>query len=173
MKEKDMSQTTAVDPTPTPRPAPLGELHFHRLLVAVDGSQNADLALAAALTAARRDNATLTLIAVAPDVLTDVARWPGAGTPPAQVQEDADHAMEAVLREAVERIPDDVSVTTIFRRGRPGQEIVEESRRGDYDAILLGARGVGRVGALIGSVSQHVMHHAATTVLVAHAPHPA
>lgn len=165
-----MSQATAVDPTPAPAEQ-LGELHFHRLLVAIDGSEHADLALAAALTAARRDNAAVTLIAVSPDVMADVGRWPVAGTAPAQVQEDADDAIHAVLREAVERIPEDVPVTTIFRRGRAGHEIVAESKRGDYDAILLGARGVGKVGSLIGSVSQHVMHHANTTVLVAHAPH--
>ena len=38
------------------------------------------------------------------------------------------------------------------------------------DAILLGARGVGRVGALVGSVSSYVMHHSDTAVFVAHAP---
>jgi nucleotide-binding universal stress UspA family protein len=89
-----------------------------------------------------------------------------------QIQDDADRAIQSVLREAVDRIPEDVPVTTIFRRGRAGHEIVRASLEGDYDAILLGARGVGKVGALIGSVSQHVMHHAKTTVLVAHAPHP-
>jgi nucleotide-binding universal stress UspA family protein len=47
---------------------------------------------------------------------------------------------------------------------------VAQSREHDYDAILLGARGVGRVGALIGSVSSYVMHHADTAVFVAHAP---
>ena len=40
---------------------------------------------------------------------------------------------------------------------------------GEHDAILLGAR-VGRVGSLMGSVSQHVLHHASVTVFVAHAP---
>ena len=33
--------------------------------------------------------------------------------------------------------------------------IVGEVRSGDNDAILLGARGVGGIGALIGSVSQY------------------
>jgi nucleotide-binding universal stress UspA family protein len=47
---------------------------------------------------------------------------------------------------------------------------VAQSKEHDYDAILLGARGVGRVGALVGSVSSYVMHHADTAVFVAHAP---
>jgi nucleotide-binding universal stress UspA family protein len=35
---------------------------------------------------------------------------------------------------------------------------------------MLGARGVGRVHGLMGSVSQHVLHHADTAVFVTHAP---
>jgi nucleotide-binding universal stress UspA family protein len=152
-------------------PPPLGELRYRRLLVAIDGSQNADLALSAAVTAARRDAASLTLIAVAPDVIAGASRWPPspvvATRPP---QEEVDAEAERLLREAVDRIPAEIPVTRLLRRGKPGPEIVAEARSGDYDAILLGARGVGRIGALIGSVSQYVLHHADTAVFVAHAP---
>ena len=76
------------------------------------------------------------------------------------------------LRDAVERIPDDIPVTTVIRRGKPGPEIVAQATECDYDALMVGARGVGRVGALIGSVSQHVVHNAPVPVFVAHAPRP-
>ncbi|MGZ6694171.1 MAG: universal stress protein [Solirubrobacteraceae bacterium] len=148
---------------------PLAELSFHRLLVAVDGSENSDLALSAAITAARRSNATVALISVSRDVMA-TATWPGTPAPPAQLQEDADAYAQKVLREAAERIPQDVGVTTIFKRGKAGPVIVAEAAAGGYDAILLGARGLGRVGALLGSVSNHVLHHATIAVFVAHAP---
>ncbi len=149
---------------------PLGELNFHRLLVAIDGSDSADLALTAAVTAARRDNAAITLISVAPDMSAQ-ARWPVAGAPlPQQLQEDADKEANQTLREAVERIPDDIPVTTIFRHGRAGEQIVKASKEDSYDAVLMGARGLGRVSALMGSVSSYVMHHAPVAVFVAHAP---
>jgi nucleotide-binding universal stress UspA family protein len=61
-------------------------------------------------------------------------------------------------------------VTKRLRHGKAGPEIVAQSRECDYDAILLGARGVGRVHALVGSVSSYVLHHADTAVFVAHAP---
>ena len=147
---------------------PLGELEFHWLLVAVDGSEVSELALSAAVTGAHRSNATITLIAVSPDVLA--TGWPGAATSPAQLQADADDYAQRVLREAVERIPDDIGVTTLFKRGKAGPAIVAEAAAGEYDAILLGARGLGRVGALLGSVSNHVLHHAPINVIVAHAP---
>jgi nucleotide-binding universal stress UspA family protein len=48
-------------------------VHFRRLLVAIDGSGNAELALAAALTATRREHGQLTLIGVAPKVMQTAA----------------------------------------------------------------------------------------------------
>lgn len=143
---------------------------FHCLLVAVDGSPNADLALEAALTVCERDHASLTLIAVTPDVVAEASRWPGAPAAPASLQADADAATERILREAVERIPADIPVTTVLRRGRAGPEILAYASTGAFDAIVLGARGVGRVGALMGSVRGHVLHHADVAVFVAHAP---
>lgn len=145
----------------------LAELHLHRLLVAVDGSNTADLALSAAVTAARRDNAAITLLAVVPDF---AATWIAGSPDPAQLRQEAEDEAHRLLSDTVERIPPDIPVTKQLRHGKPGPEIVAESRAHDYDAILLGARGVGRVGALIGSVSQYVLHHADTPVFVAHAP---
>ena len=145
--------------------APPPEMEFHNVLVAVDGSADAALALAAAVVAVQRSHAKLTLIAVAEDVY----RRPGAIAFDPLLQQRVDQTTEEHLRESVEAVPRDIPVTTLFRRGRPGQEIVAAAKEGDYDAIILGARGVGRVGALMGSVSQHVLHHAATTVFVAHA----
>ena len=165
--------TTLTSAEPT---GALGELHFHRLLVAVDGSRTADLALSAAVTAARRDHAAITLLAVVPNILLESRRWiagaPGAPDPRV-LQHEADAEAQRLLRQTVERIPDDIPVTTVIRHGKPGPEIIAQAGDQDYDAILLGARGVGRVGALIGSVSAYVLRHAKTSVFVAHAPAPA
>jgi len=152
-------------------PEELGELRYHRLLVAIDGSPHSELALAAAVTAARRDGASVTLVAVAPDALAEAARWPqGPVTAAPPSQETADTEAEHLLRAGLERIPRDIPVTRVVRRGKPGPQIVAEAATGRYDAVLLGARGVGRMGSLIGSVSQHVLHHADIAVFVAHAP---
>jgi nucleotide-binding universal stress UspA family protein len=148
----------------------LGELRFNRLLVAIDGSPHAELALAAAVTAARRDNSALTLISVAPDARADAARWPGGFAAPQPPQEELDTAAERTLLEAVARIPRDIPVERVVRRGAAGPEIVAQARAGCYDAFLLGARGVGRISALVGSVSQYVLNHADIAVFVAHAP---
>jgi nucleotide-binding universal stress UspA family protein len=150
--------------------AELGELHLHRLLVAVDGSNTAELALSAAVTAARRDNAAITLLAVTPDFLAESRLWTTGSPDPSVLQEEADADAERLLSDTVERIPADIPVTKRLRHGKAGAEIVAQARECDYDAILLGARGVGRVQALVGSVSSYVLHHADAAVFVAHAP---
>jgi nucleotide-binding universal stress UspA family protein len=154
----------------TPEPATvLDELKLHRLLVAIDGSANAELALTAAITAARRDNALITLITVGPDLATGPAAWsvPVTGTLDQNaVDDDCCKRMKAM----VARVPADIAVHTIYRRGKAGPEIIRAAREGDFDAIIVGARGVGRVGALMGSVSSYVLHHADISVFVAHAP---
>ena len=158
--------SVATEPEPA---AVLGELTLHRLLVAIDGSANAELALTAAVTVARRDHATITLITVGPDVATGPAAWsvPVAGT----IDQDAvDADCGKQLKTTLAQIPADICVHTLYRRGKPGPEIVKAAKEGDYDAIILGARGLGRVGALMGSVSSHVLHHADIAVFVAHAP---
>ena len=71
------------------------------------------------------------------------------------------------LRSAIDRIPEDIPVTTIHRFGKAGPEIVAQAEEGGYDAILIGAHGVGRVASLLGSVSQYVLHSAKTHVIVA------
>jgi nucleotide-binding universal stress UspA family protein len=151
------------------------ELRVHRLLAAINGSPTAEFALRAAVTAARRDRATLTLLSVVADYSAKTMGWPLAG--PLDItsfQLDADRAGLRLLREAVERIPVDVAVRTVLRRGKAGPEICAEAREdGHYDTILLGARGVGRIGSLLGSVSSYVLRHADTAVLVAHPPREA
>jgi nucleotide-binding universal stress UspA family protein len=160
----------STDTTSSGNPEPLEELHLRRLLVAVDGSESSDLALAAAVTAARRENGRIMLISVASDVLSST-RWPvAAPVSPTDLQDQVDADTNRMLREAAAKVPEDVPVTRLFRRGSPGPAIVDEARKGSYDAVLMGARGVGRVAALMGSVSQHVLHNATTPVFVAHAP---
>jgi nucleotide-binding universal stress UspA family protein len=149
-------------------PRGLVDLGFRRLLVAIDGSESSELALSLAVIAAQRDNAALTLISVAPDVIAETARWPGGAAAPRSLQDEVDAAARQTLEDAVGRLPKEIPVTTILRRGKAGPKIVEAAREGDYDVIMLGARGVGRVGALIGSVSHHVLHHADIAVFVAH-----
>src|SRR4051794_17361158 len=112
---------------------PIGELVLHRLLVAVDGSENAELALKAAITAAHRDNAAITLLTVGPDLAAGPGVW--AATLAGELdQQSVDSELCGQLRETVARIPEDIPVKTLYRRGHAGPEIVKAAKEGDYDA---------------------------------------
>ena len=143
---------------------------FHRVLVAVDGSRHADLALAMAIALAERDRARLTILTVIPNVSESAALAYGAGVDPVALQLDADRGAEKTMRAALDAVPNDQPVESVQRRGHAGPEIVAQVKAGNHDAVVLGARGLGRIGAMFGSVSQHVLHHAGVAVFVGHLP---
>ena len=136
---------------------------YHRILVALDGSADADSALGQAIALAADQHARLTLVTVVPPQPAFAAMAP-------PVPESADEAFAALLRDAVERVPQDVSVTTQVRHGAPATEIVAAAQEAQADLIVIGSRGHGRVAdALLGSVSRAVVHGSHVPVLVARA----
>jgi nucleotide-binding universal stress UspA family protein len=143
---------------------------FRRILVAIDGSRHADLALAMAIALAERDRARLTILTVIPNVSETAAMAYGAGVDPIALQGDADRGAERTMRAAVDAVPDDQPVESVQRRGHAGAEIVAQVKAGDHDAVIVGARGLGRIGSMFGSVSQHVLRHAGVAVFVGHLP---
>src|SRR3954452_9955770 len=143
---------------------------FRKILVAVDGSRHSDLALAMALALAERDHARLAVLTVIPNVHESAALTYGAGIDPVALQRDADRGADKTMRAALDAVPDDQPVDSVTRRGHAGPEIVAQVRDGGHDAVVLGARGLGRIGSMFGSVSQHVLHHAGVAVFVGHLP---
>jgi nucleotide-binding universal stress UspA family protein len=144
---------------------------FHRVLVAVDGSLHSDLALSIAIALAERDHARLTVLTVIPHIGEGSAALAyGAAVDPVALQEDADRGAEQTMRAAIDAVPDTQPVDAVTRRGSSGSEIVAQIKEGDHDVVILGARGLGRIGSLFGSVSQYVLHHAGIAAFVAHAP---
>jgi nucleotide-binding universal stress UspA family protein len=64
------------------------------------------------------------------------------------------------LDEARSAAPDGLTVRMIERKGHVGNEIVDEIESGDYDLVVLGSRGHGRVATeILGSVNNHVHYH--------------
>src|SRR5262245_65504207 len=87
------------------------------------------------------------------------------------IHDSLQEELELRLRTAADGVPDDLSVTTRLLDGDPAREILKAARDGDHDVIVMGSRGRGRVtAALLGSVSNHVMHDAEVPVIVIHEP---
>ena len=59
----------------------------------------------------------------------------------------------------------------VIAAGHNERELLRAAREGDHDVILVGSRGRGRVtAALLGSVSNRLMHDAPVPVIIVHAP---
>jgi nucleotide-binding universal stress UspA family protein len=146
---------------------------FRNILVAVDGSAHADRALDEAIDIARSSHAKLTIITGAAEPRTASMVAMSAGAAAALGPSLLQHA-ERVLRTAVERVPDDVSVTSVLTEEPIRPAILKRIEEGGHDLVVMGSRGRGTVrSAVLGSVSHHVLHHSPVPVLVVHAEDPA
>ena len=142
---------------------------FHNILVAVDGSPHADRALTEAIDLARGSRARLTIITSAGEprsgTMMALASGAAAALGPAILRES-----DQILRAAAERVPDDISVTTILTEKPIRQAILKRIAEGNHDIVVMGSRGRGTVrSAVLGSVSHHILHHSPVPVLIVHA----
>ena len=140
---------------------------YRNILVAVDGSPDADAALAHAAELARDQRARLTLVTAVPQVPATALLASGAAPPRSEVIK---HYAE-LLRVAAAELSEDVSVTTLFVEGPPARALVERSKSGAFDLIVMGSHGHGRLHtSLLGCVSQKVMQASPIPVLLIRAP---
>jgi nucleotide-binding universal stress UspA family protein len=141
---------------------------FHSILVAVDGSPDAEQALTEAIDLAESEHARLTLVTALAQV--PATAYGAPGLPVAQLLEDAHVEAEAVLRRARERVPDDVPVSWVLSERPIRAALTRQLAGGGHDLVVMGSRGRGAVrAALLGSVSHYVLHHSPIPVLIVHA----
>lgn len=129
------------------------------LVVGYDGSEAAQSALAYA--AGRVNGGRLFIVtAVVPP-----PEW--MGSPGWNEVVDHEHKRGTkLLEEARARVPGSVNVTTELLEGPAADAIVGVAETRDADAIFVGSRGLGRVRAVLGSVSHDVLHLADRPVVV-------
>jgi nucleotide-binding universal stress UspA family protein len=145
---------------------------FHNILVAVDGSEHADQALADAIDLADRENARLTLFTAVVQ-LPAPAFFGASGDAVAVMFHDVQAQAEAILRRACDRVPENLSVTTVLSTEPVEPALIRQIKEGNHDLVVMGSRGRGAVrSALLGSVSHYVLHHSPVPVLIVHADEP-
>jgi nucleotide-binding universal stress UspA family protein len=153
---------------PAEQPIPAGG----PVLVGVDGSESAALAVRLAAEEAVRRGTPLVLLHVRP--ADDEERTVPDGAAESRA---AGHAESAeLLAGTAARVRSDHSGLAVeervVRAASPEQALVEAS--GQAALVVVGSRGRGGfAGLLLGSVSQAVVHHAHCPVLVAHPHEPA
>lgn len=156
---------------------------FKRILTAIDQSPLASAVFEEALQLAKDNQATLLLLHCIPD---DVMAQPIGlseqfGISPhlfeqayqahnVHLEHQVDQAI-ALLRGYCEMaLHHGVTVESEYRIGDPGSQICRMTQHWPADLIVMGRRGrTGLAEAILGSVSNYVLHHASCAVLVVQA----
>ena len=151
------------------------------ILVAYDGSESADAAIAAAAKLLGGDDATVNVVTVwepltvealraarfggSPPIPPDVAEVDRRST--AQAKRLAEHGARVASEAGFDARP-----LWIADKKRIAETIVETANELDVDLIVMGARGLTGIAAYLGSVSNRVLQHAHRPVLIVPPPTP-
>jgi nucleotide-binding universal stress UspA family protein len=151
---------------------------FEKILVPLDGSEHSIRALEKAVQIAKKFQGKITLIhAYSVSVQPIIMPEPTLSSPgiPVLTSEEISGVAEAARASGGKLLTDGeekakaggVEVGKMLVEGHAVQEIVKAAKEGNFDLIVMGARGVSHIrGLLLGSVSDAVIHHATCPVLV-------
>lgn len=142
---------------------------YRRILVALDGSDDADQVLEAALTLQRRSVEAFHVVTVVPPMLAAVGGMGGAAVTAAWPVQEMELAVRREIGDGVREraarfgiAPERVTV----RSGRPASEIRAVAEELEADLIVIGSHGrEGLAGVMLGSTANGVLHGSQCDVL--------
>ena len=130
-----------------------------KLLLAYDGTDPARRALALTVTLARTFEADVTVVSVVPT---------RTGRSPVDPWDDSTVHTQELLEAGRLLREDGIEPRLVETYGNVPETIEKLAEAGEFDAIIVGSRGLSTLGrALQGSVSEHVAANAQTTVVIA------
>lgn len=151
---------------------------FEKILVPIDGSEHALKALEVATQIAKKFGGKITLIHAysvtpGPIIMPEPTTLTPSGLPVmvpevSKVIDAARKAGNRILEDGEQKIKaEGVPVEKVLIEGHTVQEIVRTAKEGKFGLIVIGARGVSHIRELLlGSVTDGVIHHASSPVLV-------
>lgn len=139
-----------------------------RLLIGVDGSNAARVACEFVANRTWPAGTRATLLAA----IEPVIDWSGLASPPGDAMDAQRSALELVLDERAEALRRcALAVETVIETGRAAERLMRAADECFADLIVVGSRGRGpATSAVLGSVSAHLVDHAACPVLVVRSP---
>lgn len=137
-----------------------------KILVATDASEYSRQALKTALVLARKFQSEIELLFVMYRPLVyDVNQLDMDLLSPDLLAESGEMALKATL-EGIDVTG--VTLTTKILQGKPANMILREIESENIDLVVMGSHGYGAIsGAILGSVSQRVLHGSKCSVLIA------
>ena len=137
---------------------------FRKILMAYDGSQGANRALAVGIDLAKIHGSELWVLAVE-------EKLPRFSATIDEVQEEKQFANDQygkLLEAAKVRAKEaGIELKTLMRPGHPAQTIVSAAKEGKFDLVLVGHSGLSGVwAAFLGTTAEKVSRHAPCSVLI-------
>lgn len=159
-------------------------MSFQKILVALDQSTQAATVFAEAIALAQAHHGSLKLLHC---VLNDIVAQPiglseqfgvsphlfeqAYQTQTAQLERQVNHAVSLLRHYQAEAARQGISAEFDYKVSEPGPTICRVAQQWSADLIVMGRRGrSGLAEALLGSVSNYVLHHAACSVFVVQTP---
>ncbi len=132
------------------------------ILMATDGSEHGDKIADTVIQLAKSLDAHVSVLSVAEvparSSLDMVALYRG------KMEEETKGILERTKQYFAEK---GLSVETIYKAGHPSSVICEVAEEGNYDMVVLGSRGLGKIKEMIlGSVSNRVAHCVKKSVFI-------
>lgn len=144
--------------------------HCHKPLLAYDGSPASERALQTAIELASGCHCRLTILSAVVQI-PYLAYTGAAPEAVAEVRRNCITEAERVLRQAVERVPRGIPVTTRVSAQPIEQALLREAREGNHDLVILGSRDRGPIrSALFGSVGRTMLRRGPLPVLIVRSP---
>lgn len=136
---------------------------FKKILIATDGSAQANKALKIAVEMAQTEGAALTILSVAP--VTEFGTEEMIGLSHAEAAKMRFPFLEQAQAYAAENGVEKANLVTL--RGNPAQVIIEYLNSNPHDLLVVGHRGMSNIQALLmGSVAYKVSNMAPCAVLI-------
>ena len=141
---------------------------FERILVPLDGSEHSINALEKAIQIAKKFDGRITLIhAYSTDLVSLPKEYALTETTPEMVEVSRYNGANILADAQIRARDQGIQVETLLKAGQAVDSIIETSRDGNFDLIVMGARGLSPMREiLLGSVSHGVTVHAPCPILV-------
>lgn len=138
-----------------------------KILVPIDGSKSSQKSLVVAKEYGEKLDADLVIFTVVPE-MTIFEQYPTNFEYSLEVDNANKERAKSILEEAKNEFNDyKNNVETIFTVGSPATQICRFAEKENMDLIIIGNRGLGAFSrTLLGSVSNKVLNHSKTSVLV-------
>lgn len=144
-----------------------------KVLVAVDGSENSERALDFALDFADKYGAVLTMLNVTESAAISAVPYEMSGytgNNMTSVARDLLKFHQGILDKAAEHaktVKPNLTVKLMLKEGNPASEIIFTAKEGNFDVVIIGHRGIGKVRELfIGSICEKVVHTVSSTIII-------